>query len=312
MYYPYLYGRRSEMLALRAVAKKIVNKNRVVPVIEPVKTDISSLGKTIDALVKAGSSAIVVTNPHLGDFKTKSATDKNKWVANLLKDFPLLKQCTPALKITAKSNLNEVSNFLAVNKGVVALIHWAELAGLKALIDAEASRIHHHFIETRTSSLYRDSFAGTKILARDGFTSAERNADYPADEIYDDLNLKYLSQPGVSGFSDFTITGSNFKEGGGPAHAVAIHLTYERPTKDIGILHFVSDDTTIPPSDVSLKIGQSLKKMVDHVAKCGAAFSYSDAVAKYQGIYTSGNSSSLPVLKQLSIEHHIELMDQIV
>jgi hypothetical protein len=149
------------------------------------------------------------------------------------------------------------------------------------------------------------------VLARDDFNIAERNADYPLHELYSDLNLTYSKSHLMSGFSDFTITGSSFKEGGGPAHAVATHLSYQRPSKDIGIHHFVSDDTTIPPNDTSLKIGQSLKKLVNHVSGNPMDYAFSEAVVMLQDMYTNSNGS-LPKLKQFSIEHHLELMNEIV
>jgi hypothetical protein len=313
MYFPYLYGRRSELLAARAVAKKIAVKNKVIPVIEPVKEDAASLGKTIEMLVKEGVGAFIITNPQHGDFKKKTAEDKFKWVNKLVKDYPLTKDCTPAFKITSKTSLADVSKFLKSFPGMrVMLVHWAELSGLPSVLAGDASRIDHLFTEAHTSSVYRALFSGTRVLARDGFNAAERNADYPSHEVYGDLNLTYLKPHSMSGFSDFTITGGAFKDGGGPAHAVAIHLSYERPTKDIGIHHFVSDDTTIPPNNPSLKIGQSLRKLVAHVDAHAAAFTYSDAVKKFQGIYLSGGSCALGTLKQLSIEHHLELMNEIV
>lgn len=312
MYFPYLYGRRFELLAVRAVAKKIAIKNKVIPVIEPVKDDFSDLGKMIDVLVKEGNKGIVITNPHLGDFKNKTAADKFKWVTRLAKEYPLVQNWTPAFKITPKTSIADVANFLKSFPSVrVMLVHWTELKNLHGNITHEAPRIDHLFLDVHTSTAYRTSFTGTRILARDGFNSAERNADYPPHEVYGDLNLTYSKPQLMSGFSDFTITGSGFKEGGGPAHAVAIHLSYRRPSNDIGIHHFVSDDTTIPPNDNALKIGQSLKKLVSHVNANPTDYAFSQAVGKFKVMYANSDGS-LAKLKQLSIEHHLELMNELV
>lgn len=115
----------------------------------------------------------------------------------------------------------------------------------------------------------------------------------------------------MNAYSDFTITGSAFNDGGGPAHAVAVHLTYQRSTKDIGILHFVSDDTTIPPNDPALKASQSVGKLIAFVAANPAAFTFSDAVKKFNAMYASGSFGNLGTLKQISIEHHLELMHEL-
>jgi hypothetical protein len=270
------------------------------------------VGRMVDALVKEGNTGVIITNPDLGDFKTKTAADKFKWITRLAKEYPLIQHWIPAFKITPKTSITDVANFLkSFPSSKVMLVHWGELKSLHANIAHEAPRIDHLFLEAKTSTAYRNTFTGTRILARDGFNCAERNADYPPHEVYDDLNVTYSKPHMMSGFSDFTITGSGFKEGGGPAHAVAIHLTYKRPSKDIGIHHFVSDDITIPPNDNALKIGQSLKKLVAHVDANPADYAFSDAVGKFKFMYTH-NDGSLAKLKQLAIEHHLELMNELV
>lgn len=312
MYYPYLYGRRSEMLALRAIAQKIATKNKVIPIIEPVKKDIASLGKSVEVLVDAGANAIIITNPHQGDFKTLSPTEKNKWVHGLIQRFPKVINCTPAFKITSKTTLTDLQTFLNTNGGNVALVHAAELTGAVSLTNPINTRILHIFAESNTTTTYQNSITGIhKVLVRDSFNTAARNADYPPIEAYSDLNLTYAIIFGMSGFSDYTITGRTFSESGGPAHAVAIHFTHERTTKDIGIRHFVSDDTTIPPNDPALKIGQSLAKLGSFITSTTGGFGYSLAASKFLGLL-AGGGTNLSTLKQYSIEHHIELMHELL
>ncbi len=314
MYFPYLYGRQFELLALRGVSKKIGAKNKLIPIIEPVKAKASDIIKALTELFDAGSSAVVIVNPHQGDFKSASSKDISTWLAEITKAFPSHPKLIFGFKITSNTKLAEISAFIAKYSLNIALVHWSETdpIGFNKLIKPIAARVLNINIHPHISSAYRLSLAGTGVLARNGFNVALRNADYPPSELYDDLNLTYLTKEKMKGYSDFTITGAGYKEGGGPAHAVAIHLTYERPSKDIGIRHFVSDTTTIPPSDPNLKIGECLKKLDRYVKANLASFDFSDAVKKFQAIYQKGLTTNLGKLKQYSIEHHLELMNHLL
>ena len=98
------------------------------------------------------------------------------------------------------------------------------------------------FVEDHATLLYRKYFEqSTRILVRDGF-KRRRNADYPAMEEFSDLHVTY-GDLGMAGFGDFLIVGDVYSEGGGPAYAVAIHLTFIDPDKDdvMYVYHFVSD-----------------------------------------------------------------------
>ncbi len=314
MYFPYLYGRQYELLALRGVAKKIGIKNKVIPVIEPVKIKTSDIIKALKELLDEGSSAVVIVNPHQGDFKTASTAAISTWLSEISNAFPSHPRLTFGFKITPNTSFSEISSFVAKYPLSIALIHWSEtdLVKFNTLIKPIATRVLNINIHPHISSAYRLSLSGTGVLARNGFNVADRNADYPSSELYDDLNLTYSTIEQMKGYSDFTITGVGYREGGGQAHAVAIHLTYERPSNDIGIQHFVSDTTTIPPSDPNLKIGECLKKLDLYVKANVATLGFSDAAKKFKNIYQNGSTTSLGKLKQYSIEHHLELMNHLL
>lgn len=314
MYFPYLFARQYELLAVKGVAKKLGEKNKVTPILEPVKSKPTDLINALKELFAAGSSAIVIANPHQGDFKKISTTDLKKWFNHIMDEVGENPNLILGCKITSTTTLATINSFITTIPGRIALIHWSEKdpVGLEALCKPHAGRITHIHIHPHISFAYRHGLSGTKVLARNGFNVAERNADYPPVELYDDLNLIYSTKEKMSGYADFTITGTTFKEGGGQAHAVAIHMSYERPTKDIGIQHFVSDTTTIPPSDPNLKIGECLVKLNDYINLNKHILGYSNAAKKFQEIYTAGLTTSLAKLKQYSIEHHLELMHSLL
>lgn len=315
MYYPYVYGRQYDLIALDQVADKIARKRVVTPIIEPVVINPRDVTKTLKGLLKQNISTVLVLNPSLGNFKTGSNIDMKIWDTEVAK-YHSEPNFIPALKISANTQPAEVSSFLAKFKHKVALIHWAELdpKAMTVILAPESARVINIYLSSHTSASYRQVLPGSdKVLARDGFNKAERNADYTTDEFFDDLITTYNKLDKMDGFSDFTITGSDFKAGGGPAAAVAIHLTYEKTSsKAIWIRHFVSDDVTIPPNDVNLKIGQCLRKFDAYIKNNPTQFSYSDAVKKFIMLYRTGATTSLAKLKQMSIEHHIELMDYLL
>jgi len=69
-------------------------------------------------------------------------------------------------------------------------------------------------------------------------------------------------------FGDFLIAGDEFSEGGGPAYAVALHLTLidEEEDEDMFVKHYISDRTNTP-DDPAGKFLEALAKVVEDVNK---------------------------------------------
>jgi hypothetical protein len=65
MYYPYLRGKQFELILLRDNAEFIA-KNRIYPIIEPVKTNFSSLKNTMTVLNEKGVHCTLIVNPQAG------------------------------------------------------------------------------------------------------------------------------------------------------------------------------------------------------------------------------------------------------
>ncbi len=96
-------------------------------------------------------------------------------------------------------------------------------------------------------------------MLRDGF-ERKRNRDYDPLEKFSDLHITFEDE-GMDGFGDFLIVGDEFSESGGPAYAIAIHLTFIDNDKEdeMWIHHFLSErqDT---PNRPSRKIRGSTRK----------------------------------------------------
>ena len=145
---------------------------------------------------------------------------------------------------------------------------------------------------------------------RDGFIAQARNADYPRLDFFSDLHGTYAAS-GYHGFGDFSVVGDGYSPGGGPAHAVAIHLTELNGNREIDTNHFVSDRTA-GNVDTAGKFMEALGKLVAHVRAHRRSFVYSQARMEFEAYHSSQHFPGLPTVKRLAIRHHMELIESII
>lgn len=105
MYYPILRGKLNELLALRELAP--LELKNFTPVIEPVKTDIKALVKTIEALNSNTIEPYIIINPTIGDF---SNLPKNLYEE--LKKFDYLRY---QILYSINENTETYKDFLEIN-----------------------------------------------------------------------------------------------------------------------------------------------------------------------------------------------------
>ena len=163
-------------------------------------------------------------------------------------------------------------------------------------------------MEKSCGRLYRQHFRqGERVLVRDGF-KRRKNRDHPDVELFSDLHVTYTDEDS-EGFGDFLIGGDDYFETGGPAYAVAIHLTFVDPTKDSAmfIYHFKSDRSDMP-TDPAGKFAEALAKLIAEVRKPGAHILRSSAVKGFLELHQSGHFPGLGTVKKLSMNHHIETL----
>ena len=113
----------------------------------------------------------------------------------------------------------------------------------------------------------------------------------------------------MEGFGDFLIVGDNYSETGGPAYAVAIHLTFIDPDKDdsMWIYHFVSErqDT---PTDPAGKFAEALEKMMRILDRRNSKILETSAVKEFRDLHRQGHFPGLGYVKKLSMNHHVETL----
>ena len=280
-----------------------------VPIIEPVKEALGGLERTLKANCDASGHAIVIVNPYHGDHQEDGAS-----ITNLLKTAYcgnnaisagiLLRAETSLTTAIATFEMHKDHNPIFVHAGFMAQKGLAEYLG----VDLPASR--HVFIDEHANMLYRKHYDGsTRILLRDGFNRVKNSANekIPVEE-FSELHLTYRDL-NMDGFGDFLVVGDSFSEGGGPAYAVAIHLTFIDRDKDdvMFVYHFVST-TNDTPTDPAGKFAQALKKLIGKLDSGTSKLFESDAIKEFRDLYKKGHFPGLGHVKKLSMKHHIETL----
>ena len=110
----------------------------------------------------------------------------------------------------------------------------------------------------------------------------------------------------MDGFGDFLMVGDAFSETGGPAYAVAIHITFINPNEDdqMFIHHFVSDRTDTP-TDPAGKFSEALEKLAAEVEQSDTLVTRTEAVEEFIELHHRGHFPGLGYVKKLSMRHHI-------
>lgn len=305
MYHPYLRGKQKELILLRENAK-LLSDAGMIPIIEPVKKNLAPLEKAIESLAKENVPFILIVNPRNGDFKNDSLPLFSNLIDTTLKDY---EQFCLGYIVDAQSSLIDVKSFLDDNTNrSIAFIHnngYPKAKELGLLVNQFDNVKKHIFLDDQI--LYRRQFSKDgvkKVLVKDGFQK-NRNKDYSEVEIFSELHLTY-SELGMDGFGDFLIVGDEYSESGGPAYAVAIHLTYLNEDEVMYIRHFVSDRNDTP-TDPAGKFAEALSKLVARVEEDELIYK-SEAYKQYKDFHNRGHFPSLGYVKKLSMQHHIETL----
>jgi len=306
MYHPYLRGKQNELILLRENAKLLSNAG-MIPIIEPVKKNLAPLEKAIESLAKENVPFILIVNPRNGDFKNDSLPLFSDLIDTTLKDY---KQFCLGYIVDAQSSLIDVKSFLDDNTNrSIAFIHngYPKAKELGLLVNQFDNVKKHIFLDDQI--LYRRQFSKDgvkKVLVKDGFKKS-KNSDYNTEvgEIFSELHLTF-SELGMNGFGDFLIVGDEYSESGGPAYAVAIHLTYLNEDEVMYIRHFVSDRNDTP-TDPAGKFAEALSKLVARVEEDELIYK-SEAYKQYKDFHDRGHFPGLGYVKKLSMQHHIETL----
>lgn len=306
MYHPYFRGKQFELITIRELAPLLANSG-FVPIVEPVREGLNGLRRALEAVCSAGGRIIVVVNPNYGDHKVDGAS-----ISEFLSDeYGESENVLAGILLSSDMTVEDVVECYAAHEAHNPVLVHAGFTIPKALAAKMADRLEnlsHVFLEDHAKTLYRRHFeSGNGILIRDGFRKV-RNADYPDVEEFSDLHVTF-DQLGMDGFGDFLVVGDVYSEGGGPAYAVAIHLTFIDPDNDdvMYIHHFVSD-TKDTPADPAGKFAQALSKLIEKLDSGTSHILDTSAVREFRVLHEKGHFPGLGYIKKLSMKHHVETL----
>lgn len=309
MYYPYLRGKQFELILLRDNAE-FLSQHNIHPIIEPVKADVKALLRAINNLEAYGVNYTLIINPQVGrslekqiiTIKDVLENDELKPTDNLFLGYI----------ISPSSKNSSIEKILHHYSGYqFSIVHQGFSSGQTlANITGKFSNVKEHiFIENKSGKIYRKHFRKdnlSRILIRDGFDKKMCNKDYPESEHFSDLHITY-DDDGMNGFGDYLIVGDSYSETGGPAYAVAIHLTYIGAEDDMFIYHFKSNRTD-SPTDPAGKFLEAVEKLSAAAKKSGSLIFPSKACREFCDLYKKKHFPGLGYVKKLSMQHHIELL----
>lgn len=307
MYYPYFRGKTYELKTIREKAPLMGTD--IVPIIEPVRSSpkmMAALIRAVRALVEANIRFILVGNPRCGDFCFAPSPLLDDGLRRLLDGC----DCWSVGCIADERSTSEEILRVCGYGATVAVIHDGYPSGrdLENILSEAGGITSHVFIDDKCSTAYRRRFpAGRRILIKNGFTQRINRA-YPESEHFSDLHLTYRDE-GMDGFGDFLVVGEDYVERGGPAYAVAIHLTYidGDGDNDMLIRHYISDRSATP-ADPAGKFAEALSKLVADVKRRGSKILRSPAVNEFIRLHKEGHYPGLGYTKKLSMQHHLELV----
>lgn len=306
MYHPYFRGKQFELLCVREMAP-IFKEADFCPIVEPVRDTLGGLNRALDAVVEVGGRAILIVNPHHGDLADSGAP-----LSDLLKKKYLdLPGISAGILLKQHTNTSEALRCYqnhASHSPVLIHAGFGDARSLAESLGKKNKDICHIFVDRFCGKLYQRHFSGAhRILLRDGF-ERKRNRDYEQLEPFSDLHVTFKEE-GMDGFGDFLIVGDDYSETGGPAYAVAIHLTFIDPDKDdsMWIYHFVSErqDT---PTDPAGKFAEALEKMVRQLDRRNSKVLETSAVKEFRDLHKQGHFPGLGYVKKLSMNHHVETL----
>jgi hypothetical protein len=307
MYHPYFRGKLNELLTIRETAS-LISGLGFVPIIEPVKEALNGLTRTIQAVISQDDRVIVVVNPFHGDLASSHDS-----ISSLLNtDFADQQNVAAGVLLKATTTTEDVLRCCRTHRDrPLALIHagFADPKNLVRELSSYSEQIRHVFFEEDCGKLYQKNFQGSyRVLIRDGF-QRRKNREHPELELFSDLHATFELE-GMNGFGDFLIVGDDYSDSGGPAYAVAIHLTFIDAENDgaMYIHHFVSDrqDT---PKDPAGKFLEALRKMMAKLGPPGSSpIMETAAVTEFRALYARRHFPGLGYIKKLSMQHHIETL----
>jgi len=307
MYFPYFRGKQYELVLLKEQSSQVLSSKKIVPIIEPVKQNLNPLQRTIEEFKTNNIPYVLISNPEVGDFSSQNRDTLIDFIFQKAdKDITIVGIIANAS--TAIDDLQHLFNIFKDYK--IAIIHkgFSDAKVLLNLLEKNSTNILYNiFISNGSDKRYRRKFKniGQSVIVKDGFKKT-KNADYNDNELFSDLHLDFIEE-NLDGFGDFLIVGDDYSESGGPAWAVAIHMTYLKKDADdeMFIKHYISDRRD-DNKDAGGKFIEALKYLVEDEKKYHLY--NTKASQEYIELYEKKLFRGLGYAKKLSMQNHLEII----
>lgn len=311
IYHPYFRGKQYELICIRDNSE-LINTSDFLPIVEPTKSATGSLIRCLEKLTSDDAGFLAVCNPYIGDFSKGLPDSLFKAVQSLI---DANHKASWAFIVGQKGSPHALRDWMKSGYRT-SVIHAGGHPGstvAEAIEASGAKPIVNAFIESMCGKLYRNHFKGTpRVLIRDGFQKRTSNKLHPDVEPFSDLHLTY-SDEGMDGFGDFLTVGDDYQDSGGPAYAVAIHVTFVDPDQDSAMFihHFksISNDTPIDPGN---KFREAATKLRTAVEASGSKILRTSAIEEFLDLQAREHYPGLGYVKKLSMQHHLELMSTLL
>ena len=307
MYFPYLRGKQNELEALRDVNAGVYTNTR--PIVEPVTLGAARL-LNYQSLAQQDIPFILITNPYhpvsgpVGDASIQSLITTQLSSSTAL---------TLGFLIDRRINMANLNSFINSNpnRDKVLIFRYSPLpnniiSGIQSIANQASYLV---FDEDKTDLNLRNSFNThpNRVLLTDGFQREDANALYAPVSTFQSLFQTYQNS-GWAGIGDYLTIGDHFKEGGGQAMVVTLHITKETPN---GIVthHFSSTSNSSSRGLAGLKFSEANSALVNSPNTVTLA---SSGLALYRHWDNISHFPGLGLPKKASIMHHIELMSSLV
>lgn len=307
MYFPFLRGKRHELAALRKTSPKL-NNLKIRPIIEPVKTNHGELVTAIKALNATSVIPLVIINPLVGDFSGSDNLDLFLELKDKEIDF------LPCIAFSQNnfSNASALTGQFTEGGTAFATYFRDEPTSNVSLITSKADVNAVRFTPNLSQQFQTQTQRLVKVA--DSFEPAARNADFSELPYnFSDAHLTYSMQSNAIGFGDFLIVGEEFSENGGPARAVALHITYIEPNSGHKMLikHCVSKVDSGTTTNTAKKFLEALDTLVTYASKTPAIDQGTVGFQAFLDLHSRRHFPNLGPVKENSIMHHLETLSKL-
>jgi hypothetical protein len=305
MYFPYLRGKQEEQLAVLEANSNIYAQNKVFPIFEPCILANSNINRYA-SMCNKGIPFIIIVNSQVGKNPIPTSTQVGDMINNQLAPY---NNFIVGYIITSNTTQRQIQRFMSdFPNHRKAFVHEGQFNTPQFFQTINQDVTYHIFKEERTNQQYSGIVGnGTdNVLLKDGFNKQVRNSNYRGQELFSDLYYTYINS-GYYGFGDYQTIGYPFANGGGPANAVAIHLTYKNGNS-IYVEHFVSTNG----GDTAAMFMQALNNLIAAVNAAPPRFITSTGLNDFISFYNRPHYPGLGYVKRSSIKHHLELVASLI